>query len=131
MTNKRRLPYGLVPSISGQIAYEKWSKAYAVKNFEVRARFTCGEQCQLKEHNMKVLDIEFFRLYQNVYRRYRDKEIAFEKMREKIASEEKRNDIYFALGTHNRYPFVSFMVGSTIRIRKGTKAIPPIASFFT
>ena len=102
-----------VPSISGQIAYEKWSKAYAVKNFEVRARFTCGEQCQLKEHNMKVLDIEFFRLYQNVYRRYRDKEIAFEKMREKIASEEKRNDIYFALGTHNRYPFVSFMVGYT------------------
>ena len=120
-----------IPSISGQIAYEDWSKAYAVKNFEVRARFTCGEKCQLNEHNMKVLDIEFFMLYQHMYRRYHDKKIAFEKMREKIESENRLKDIYFAMGTHSRYPFVSFMVGSTIRIRKGTKAIPPIASFFT
>lgn len=105
---------------------QKWKKTYAKKNFEVRCKFKCGPKCQLDHHNMKVLDIEFFMLYRHVFAKYQDVAVTFQKMREKLEQELASKDFYFALGTHSSYPFVSYMIGSVIRIKKGIKATKPL-----
>lgn len=113
------------PYFDRQLAQEASKKEYAKKEFELRFKFKCGPKCQLHEHNMKVLDIEAFMLYRHVSNKYSDMKTIFQKMRQKLDDEFLRNDVYFALGTHSRYPFVSYMIGTIIRIRKGTKAVQP------
>lgn len=112
------------PYFDRQLAREASKKEYAKKDFELRFKFRCGEKCQ-HEHNMKVLDIEAFMLYRHVSDKYTDMNTIFQKMRQKLDDEFLRNDVYFALGTHSRYPFVSYMIGTLIRIKKGTKAVQP------
>jgi len=114
------------PYFDKQLAQEAWKKAYATKEFELRFKFKCGPKCQVNEHKMKVLDIEAFMLYRHVFSKYRDMNITFQKMKDKLEDEFERNDIYFALGTHSLYPFVSYMIGSLIRIKKGTKPLKPL-----
>jgi hypothetical protein len=112
------------PHIARQVSQERWKKDYAKKEFEVRFEFTCGEECEHK-HNMRVLDIELFMLYQNLYRRWENAEIVFEKMHQAIEEEHKTKDIYLGLGTHLRYPV--FMIGSIMRFKKGLPMTRPLA----
>lgn len=113
------------PYIARQVSQEKWKKEYAEKEFEVRFEFTCGEECEHK-HNMRVLDIEPFMLYQNLYRRWEDRKIVFEKMYQAIEKEHKTKDIYLGLGTHLKYPFIGFMIGSVMRFKKGLSMTKPL-----
>jgi hypothetical protein len=114
------------PYFDKQEALEKWKKTYAKKGFEVRFRFRCGPNCRLDHHSMKVLDIEFFMLYRHVFKRYQDIPVTFQKMKEKLEKEFAEKDIYLTLGTHSSYPFLVYMIGSVIRIRKGVKAVKPL-----
>ena len=108
-------------------ALEKWKKTYAKKNFEVRFKFRCGSNCQLDHpHSMKVLDIEFFMLYRHVFKKYQDMKITFQKMNDKLEKEFAEKDFYFTLGTHSSYPFLVYMIGNVIRIKKGVKATKPL-----
>lgn len=75
---------------------------------------------------MKVLDIEAFMLFKHVSERDSDLSTIFAKMKAKIDDEFNRNDVYFVLGTHSRYPFVSYMIGTMIRIKKGIVATEPL-----
>jgi hypothetical protein len=114
------------PYFNKQATIEKWKREYAKKDFEVRFKFKCGSKCQLDHHNMKVLDIEFFMLYRHVFTKYQDIAVTFQKMKEKLEKELADKDFYFTLGTHSSYPFLSYMIGSVIRIKKGVKAIKPL-----
>jgi hypothetical protein len=114
------------PYFNKQVAMEKWKMRYAMKDFEVRFKFKCGPKCQLDHHNMKVLDIEFFMLYRHVFAKYRDTAVTFQKMQEKLEKEFEDKDFYLTLGTHSSYPFLIYMIGSVIRIKKGVKAIKPL-----
>lgn len=113
------------PYISRQVSQEKWKKEYAKKDFEIRFKFNCGEECKHK-HDMKVLDIELFMLYQHLYRRWQNREIVFEKMYQAIEKEHKSKDVYLGLGTHLRYPFIGFMIGSIMRFKKGLSMTKPL-----
>lgn len=113
------------PYIARQVSQERWKKDYAAKDFEIRFKFRCGEECE-HEHNMKILDIELFMLYQNLYRRWENRKIVFEKMYHAIEKEHKTKDIYLGLGTHLRYPFVGFMIGSIMRFKKGLSMTKPL-----
>ena len=114
------------PIFNKKARLEKWKMDYAVKPFEVRFKFRCGPKCQLDHHNMKVLDIEFFMLYRHVFQKYHDVDVTFQKMKEKVEKELENKDFYFVLGTHSSYPFLIYMIGSVIRIKKGVKAIKPL-----
>ena len=113
------------PYIARQVAQEKWRKEYSKKEFEVRFRFTCGKECE-HVHDMKVLDLELFMLYQHLYRRWENRELVFEKMYQAIEREHSKKDVYLGLGTHLRYPFVGFMVGSVIRFKKSLPTTRPL-----
>ena len=104
---------------------EKWKINYAKKDFEVRCKFKCGSSCQLKHHDMKVLDIEFFMLYRHVFKKYQDMNITFQKMKEKLEKELEAKDFYFVLGSHSRYPFHSYMIGSVLRFKKDLQMMAP------
>jgi len=125
---KPQLPLTLwasTPYIARQVSKEKWKKEYAKKEFEVRFKFTCGEECEHK-HNMKVLDMELFMLYQHLYRRWHDRENVFEKMHQAIEKEHSKKDVYLGLGTHLKYPFIGYMIGSIIRFKKGLPVTRPL-----
>jgi len=117
--------WGSTPYINRQVAQERWKKEYAKKEFEVRFKFRCGEKCE-HIHNMKVLDLELFMLYQHLFRRWQDREVVFEKMYQAIEREHSRKDIYLGLGTHLKYPFVGFMIGSIMRFKKGLPMTKPL-----
>ena len=99
---------------------------YAKKNFEVRFKFKCGPNCQLAHHNMKVLDIEFFMLFRHVFQKYQNMQTTFEKMNDKLQEELASKDVYFTLGTHSSYPFLIYMIGNVIRIKKSVSAVKPL-----
>jgi hypothetical protein len=105
------------------VAQEKWKEEYAKKPFEVKFKFTCGPKCE-HLHRMKVLDLELFMLYQHLYRRYQNQETAFEKMYDAIEKQHREKDVYLGLGTHLLYPFIGFMIGSVIRLKKGPATRP-------
>lgn len=111
------------PYVSRLVAQEKWKVDYAKKPFEVKFKFTCGSRCE-HEHRMKVLDLELFMLYRNLYGRYHDQDTVFEKMRQEIEKQHREKDVYLGLGTHLSYPFVGFMIGSVIRLDKGPATRP-------
>lgn len=117
------------PFLARRVAEERWKKQYAERDFVVRFRFICGPECE-HEHNMSVLDIELFMLYQHLYRRYRDRSIVFEKMYEAIEKVHSRNDVYFGVGTHLSYPFLRYMVGSVMRFKKGILMTKPLGGDF-
>jgi len=112
------------PYISRLVAREKWKEEYAKKPFEVKFKFTCGPKCEKDEHRMKVLDLELFMLYQHLYRRYQNQETVFDKMYEAIEKQHREKDVYLGLGTHLLYPFIGFMIGSVIRLKKGPATKP-------
>ena len=114
------------PYFNKQVAMEKRKKTYAKKDFEVRFKFKCSPKCQSNHHNMRVLDIEFFMLYRHIFAKYQDMTVTFRKMRERLEKEFENKDFYLALGTHSSYPFLSYMIGSVIRIKKGVKATKPL-----
>ena len=107
-------------------ALETRKKTYAKKDFEVRFKYRCSPDCQLNHHSMKVLDIELFMLYRHVFKKYQDTKITFQKMNDKLEKEFAEKDFYFVLGTHSTYPFLIYMIGSIIRIKKGVKATKPL-----
>jgi len=114
--------------VERKVAEEIWKKEYAQKEFVVKFKFSCGEECKCRHpHEISVLDIELFMLYQHLYRKHQDRNLVFEKMHQKIEKVHKENDIYLGMGTHRSYPFRIYMIGSVIRFKKGLPTTKPLS----
>jgi hypothetical protein len=104
-----------------------WKRTYAKKNIEVRFQFRCGSECEVKKkHDMKMLDIELFMLYNNCSSRRQTFEATIDCMASRIEKEHRNKDIFLGVGTHRRYPFKSYMVGSAMRFLKGLTPQQPL-----
>ena len=71
---------------------------------ELRYIFKCKdeEQCK-KPHKLILIDWELNELTRNILRRYRDKSLIEQKIKEKFFGFMKERDLYFFLGTHFRF----------------------------
>ena len=114
------------PTFERQRREYQWKREYASKYIEVKFKFRCGEECEIKgKHNMRVLDIELFQLYRHCSVNHAIEEI-IECMSTKIERVHATSDIYLGLGTHRQYPFWRYMVGSVMRFPKGLVAQKPL-----
>ncbi|MFW9887988.1 MAG: hypothetical protein ACFFER_07390 [Candidatus Thorarchaeota archaeon] len=101
-------------------------KEYASKKVEVRFQFRCGPDCETKRpHDMIMLDIELFMLFNNCSSRRDSFEAAVDCMSKRIEKEHRNKDVFLGLGTHRGYPFKSYMVGSAMRFDKGLSSKQP------
>jgi hypothetical protein len=102
-------------------------KKYASKKVEVRFQFRCGPDCETKSpHNMIMLDLELFMLFNNCSSRRDSFEEAVDCMSKRIEKEHRDKDVFLGLGTHRGYPFKSYMVGSAMRFNKGLSSQQPL-----